>query len=157
MKRPAAALTITRNEPFWLRVWCNYYCNVFPQSSVYVLDNSTSDGSVEEIRQIYPEINIISVPNEFSFDHVWLKNTVERHQAELLKPYDVVLFAETDEFLIIDSQDQNIYDYCVAFAHSTLATQETSLRAIGWGIVHQIDTEPALNKTPGSLLLEQLS
>lgn len=158
MKQLAAAMTITRNEPFWLRVWCNYYCSVFPQACVYVLDNSSTDGSVDEIRRLYPQVNIISVPRAQSFDHAWLRDTVQKHQAELLKTYEVVLFAETDEFLIPDlSKHQNIYEYCSAFAKGTLAPGESSLRATGWSIVHQIDSEPSIDRSTDSVLLTNRS
>lgn len=156
MKKRAAAFTITRNEPIWLRVWCNYYCDSFPQEDVYILDNSSSDGSVDLIKQLYPRINVISVPSKVAFDHMWLKRTVEYHQRDLLCQYDVVLFAETDEFLIPNlDQYSNIYEYCLSFRESP--ARPTSLRAKGWGIVHQIDTEPDVDVNSGEPLLSNRS
>lgn len=153
VKRRAAALTITRNEPVWLHVWCNYYCSSFPEEDVYVLDNSTSDGSVQLAKQLHPGINVIDAQYSTAFDHLWLKHTVENHQRSLLGDYDVVLFAETDEFLIPDfNKYADIYDYCCTFASSSV--DHHSRRAEGWGVVHQIDIEPPVDLNSDQSLLE---
>ncbi len=139
--------TITRNEPIWLRVWCNYYCNAFPHEDVYVLNNSTTDDSISQIRVLFPKINVIDVPSKLAFDHLWLKHVVENQQRELLTKYQVVAFSETDEFLIPDLDlYSNIHEYCVSFSKNDVRPR--SLRARGWGVVHQIDSEPDI--IPGS-------
>lgn len=149
-KKTAAAFTITRNEPFWLRVWCNYYCDSFDQKDVYIIDNSTTDGSVEHVKQMYPNINIVDAPSNKMFDSLWLKRTVERQQRLLLNTYSAVLFAETDEFLIPDEHHKNIHEYCVGFVNDA---SKVSVRAKGVAVIHQHDKESPTAPSPGALLL----
>jgi len=149
MKKKAAAFTIVRDEPFWLRVWCNYHCSCFPQEDVYVLDNNTEDDSVAEAKRMWPGMNVVNVQHTKEFDSLWLKATVEQQQRSLLRSYEAVLFSEADEFLIADpSTYSSIYSYCLAFVDGQLPNPERpNRRAKGWGIVHQIDTEPPVDRT----------
>lgn len=151
-KRNFAVFTIVRNEPLFLRVWLNYYASMFPHEDVYVLDNETADGSVEEAMQLYPRVNFVKVITATIPHHAMaLKKAVETYQQELLERYAVVVFAESDEFLIPNEHHYvDLLDYCRQFLH----TPKPFVRAVGWNIVHQIDDEPPILRTPGAKLLE---
>jgi Glycosyl transferase family 2 len=94
-----AAFTIIQNEPRFLPLWLDYYSRHFAASDLYVLDHGTTDGSTEGLDG---SCNVVKVHRDRSFDHAWLAGTVEDFQAFLLRSYDVVLFAEADEFVVPD-------------------------------------------------------
>jgi hypothetical protein len=144
-KRPFATFTIARNEPFYLPLWCGYHSRSFPLEDTNVLDNSTSDGSIERIKERWPTVNVVSRPSDRSFVHQWLKETVQQFQRELLERYEVVVFTEADEFLIPSATWGGLRKYLESFA----ASPKQYVRATAWSVVHQIDTEPALRLHDG--------
>ncbi len=98
-RRSRAVFTIVQNEAGFLPLWLSYYGNHFDAEDVYVLDHDSTDGSTEGLDG---RCCVIPVHRDKSFDHVWMKSTVEAFQAFLLKAYDTVLFAEVDEFVVAD-------------------------------------------------------
>lgn len=144
-----AAFTITRNEPIFLRAWCNYYCNALGQENCHIIDNSSTDESVNDVKKLYPNVTVHNVPSPKFHDGMFLKNTVEKTQRNLLRWNDVVVFAETDEFLIPSLKYTGLRDYCEKFFQSP----KQWVRAKGWNIVQQVDTEPPIGRTPGSRLI----
>jgi len=87
--------TIVKNERFFIEKWHEYYSKHFESKDIYVLDHDTTDGSLDDLK-----CNIIRISNVTTFDHVWLREQVQNLQRELLKLYDIVVFAEVDEFII---------------------------------------------------------
>lgn len=147
-KLPAAAFTITWNEPFFLKVWCGYHCKQFGAENVWVLDDSSTDSSVQDAVSAHPGLNVVTVPPGLSFDCDRLRAAVQGLQIELLERYEVVVFSETDEYLIPDTG--TLFDFCRTF-------QGQSARATGWGVVHQIRKEPALAIGCGDILSDRNS
>jgi hypothetical protein len=133
--RTRAVFTIVQNEPRFLPLWLRYYTRHFAPSDIYVLDHETTDGSTEDLGG---SCNVIEVHRDRSFDHTWLKDTVEDFQAFLLRSYDAVLFAEADEFVVPDPD-----------RHRDLSAYVGALRGpaaccTGYNVVHYPD-EPALD------------
>lgn len=143
------AFTIARNEPFFLPVWVRYYASQFGEENVYVLDNSSDDGSIERVAERYPNVTIVPTPNDLAFDHNWLRKTVENKQRELLNTHDVVVFAESDEYLIPTSG--SLREYCEKFG----ASNDTRVCATGYQPVHDVSVEPALLVTDSRDILAQ--
>jgi hypothetical protein len=102
MKRNRAAFTIVQNEPVFLSKWLDYYGRYFPLSDLYVLDHATTDGSTGAAAKAWPDVRFVPVHRLESFNHNWLRETVEVFQRFLLQSYDNVLFAEADEFVVAD-------------------------------------------------------
>jgi len=154
MKRRAAAFTLVRNESFWLRAWASYYCSCFPQEDVYILDNSSTDNSVVELRSLWPHVHIDTAEHKQDFDADWMRKTVEKKQGELLGSYEVVLFSEADEFLIPDlGVHSSIYEYCSKLATGDIPQPNMpARRARGLGAVHQVGTEPPFDGSTPLLL-----
>ena len=102
MKRNRAAFTIVQNEPLFLPKWLDYYGGHFPSGDLYVLDHATTDGSTAAAARTWPTVRFVPVHRLESFNHNWLRETVEAFQRFLLQSYDNVLFAEADEFVVAD-------------------------------------------------------
>jgi hypothetical protein len=98
-ERRGAVFTIAQNEIRFLPLWLGHYRRDFDAADIYVLDHGSTDGSTESLDQ---HCNVVAVHREKSFDHMWLKGTVEDFQAFLLRSYETVLFAEVDEFVVAD-------------------------------------------------------
>jgi hypothetical protein len=138
-KRKTAAFTIVRNESFFLELWCRYYAREFGASNLYILDNSTSDGSVERIKVRWPDINIVLVPSVEAMRWAWCTSIVRCFQKICLKGYDVVVFSDADEYLVPDD-GHGLRAYVERFRNSDLSY----VRATGWGVVQQLDTEGSI-------------
>jgi len=104
-KRMAAAFTIVQNEPRYLPVWVHYYKSHFDGADLYILDHDSTEVTTSTL--LYRErekygFNVVPVHRCFSFDHNWMRNTVQAFQKFLLQSYDMVLFAEVDEIIAPD-------------------------------------------------------
>lgn len=100
----AAAFTICQNEPRWLPVWVKYYAKYFDPSDMYIIDHDSSgDGKsvLQDLRTEYQGLNVVPVHNLTSFEHAWLRDSVQHFQKFLLQSYKVTVFAEIDEILYV--------------------------------------------------------
>ena len=77
MKRNRAAFTIVQNEPLFLPKWLDYYGRHFPAGDLYVLDHATADSSTSAAAQKWPATRFVPVHRLESFNHNWLRETVE--------------------------------------------------------------------------------
>ena len=98
-----AAFTIAQNEDTFLEIWAKHYSAHIPKEDLYILNhNSTTESSLKVLDKCRQEgINVIPVHRFESFNHEWLKNTVEFFQKFLLQNYQAVLFAEADELIFV--------------------------------------------------------
>lgn len=96
-----AAYTIVQNEAGFLPAWIAHYSRFFEPGDIYVLDHDSTDGST---RAVAGCCQVIPVHRAASFDHTWLRSTVEQFQTFLLASYETVLFAEVDEFVVAEPQ-----------------------------------------------------
>lgn len=131
--RPRAAFTIVQNEPVMLPLWLQYYSRFFDQDDLYVLDHDGTDGSVETVSG---RCRVIPIHRSTSFDHRWLRSTVEAFQTFLLRSYEVVLFAEVDEFLVADPRLYSGLDQYIE------RLDRAAARCVGFNVVHQSDELP---------------
>lgn len=145
-KRPFAAFTIVRNEPFFLELWCQYYGRAFGEENLYVLDNSTSDGSIDLVLKRFPRINVVSVPSTEAMRWAWCTSIVKCFQRMCFRGHEVVIFSDADEYLI-PNDGRGLLDFAQRFRSSN----QNYVRATGWGVVHQIDQELALTSCEGVL------
>ena len=83
----------------WLPQWVAYYSRYFDPEDLYVLDHDSTDASIAAFEG---HCQVVRDHRTTSFDHRWLRSTVEDFQAFLLQSYETVLFAEADEFIVAD-------------------------------------------------------
>src|SRR4051794_15749244 len=126
--RSRAAFTIVQDEPVFLPLWLSHYGRFFEPKDLYVLDHGTTDGSTSGLAGV---CTVISVHRETSFDHAWLRSTVERFQSFLLQSYETVLFAEADELIVTDpDRHDGLDDYIEAL-------REPAACCTGFNVVQQ--------------------
>lgn len=127
-RRGAAAFTIAQNEPVMLPLWVEHYRRHFAPEDLYVLDHDSTDESVASVAE---RCRVIPVHRSSSFDHRWLRGTVEAFQAFLLRSYETVLFTEADEFMITDPRHYSgLADYVARMTRP-------AARCVGFNVVQQ--------------------
>lgn len=131
-RRKVAAFTIVQNEPDFLPVWLRYYSRELGADDLYVLDHDSTDGSTSAVR----DAHVVPVHRTESFDHRWLRATVEDFQRFLLRSYDAVVFAEVDELLVVDpDRAASLRDYIGEM-------DGMAARATGWNVVQHDGESP---------------
>lgn len=155
-RKDLAAFTIVQNEDVFSRIWVDYYSQFFDKQNMYVLNHdSTTAQSLKHLEDFKAEgVNVVDVHNKVSFDHTWLKNTVQKFQSNLLQKYKVVLFAEADEIITINpiNMHPRLDDYIIDRFKDG---ERRCIRCIGFNIQHDPETEDPIDL--GKPLLKQRS
>jgi hypothetical protein len=135
-----AALTIVRNEPVFLPIWLRYYSQFFPPEDLYVLDHGTSDGSTDRG-------GFVRIPvSHDTVDHTWMVRTIEDHQHELIKRYDVVVVTDVDEIVAPHPELGTLADYIDRL-------EEPYVNCLGYELIHLVDREGPFD--PARKVLDQ--
>lgn len=133
MKRPCAAFTIAQDEPRFLRLWVEHYRRLVGPDHVFVLDHDSSDPDTLAAAQA---AHRVPVHRSESFNHDWLRETVQAFQRFLLQSYRWVLFAEADEIVALAPDlGLGLGEYL-----EQLPTQRV-VRCTGYEVVHDRDHE----------------
>ncbi|QZY30039.1 glycosyltransferase family 2 protein [Nocardioides coralli] len=93
-----AALTMVRDEQTMLPRWVAHYGRECGVENLFVIDDSSSDGSTDDL-----PCSVIRIPSwgDKHFETTRMR-VVSSFAAGLLEAYDAVLFADADEFLLAD-------------------------------------------------------
>lgn len=138
-KRPVAAFTIVQNEPVWLPVWLDYYSKHVGAANIFVLNHDSTEVGEQVLADAARRgATVVPVHRDVSYDHGWLRDTVERFQSFVLQSYDTCLFAEADEFLI-STLPGGLAELLIT------APWPDFIRAQGYNVVHHKDEEPPLH------------
>lgn len=134
-KKKRCLISIIFDEGFWQPLWYDYYSRFFADEDIYVLGNPDKDVYMRDV-----PFNVVDFKPEYFLD-VWAcQEAVQRLQHEKLQEYEVVVFAEADEFFV---PDPNIYrdfgEYMDRFS-------APYLRPWGFDVVHDWENgEPPLD------------
>ena len=94
--KPLAIFTYVRTEPVFLPLFLKHYAAHVDPWDIFVLDNDSTDNS----SLIIPN-HVITIHNDFYFDHSWLIKQVRTFTDILLKQgYRRVLFGDVDELVL---------------------------------------------------------
>lgn len=151
-----AVFTIIKDESFHLPVWCDYYVRAMGgDEHVYVIDDHSTDGCVERACDVYPNMKPLDIPKRgAAFDHKYLQYWVRHHQCELLAQYDVVVFAEVDEFLFPHGETETLRQYVERrFADPKLRY----VASRGYEVIHRVDTERPITADDERLMSDRNS
>ncbi len=96
-----AALTMARDDEFFLSRWIAYYGKQFGTENLYIL----LDGEDQTIPENAGHAHITKLPHEQlsrTAGDKYRINKLSELARELLKTYDIVIGCDSDEFLIVD-------------------------------------------------------
>ncbi len=142
-----AAITMARNDEFFLSRWIAYYGKQFGTENLYIILDGTD--------QIVPEnagnAHITKLPHtnmSRAAGDKYRINQISQMAQKLLQNYDIVLGCDSDEFLIVDPRtNQNLHQY--------LSNRKihTSLSGLGLDVGQHLYCEAILD--PDAPFLEQ--
>lgn len=101
MAKKICALTMVRNDEFYLRKWVAYYGAELGPENLYVY----LDGKDQEIPDWCPGVNVEAVdkiPGQVVEAEKGRLDFLSARAADLLKSYDLVIGVDADEFLVVD-------------------------------------------------------
>ncbi len=136
-----AAITMARDDEFFLSRWISYYGKQFGTENLYIL----LDGTDQPIPENAGKTHITKLPHEPMSRSNGDKYRIKKLSAlahELLKKYDIIIGCDSDEFLIVDPK-----------THTTLSKYlsnkkiHTSLSGLGLDIGQHLYNEAMLDKS----------
>lgn len=138
--KKVAAITMARDDTFFLSRWIAYYGKQFGTENLYIL----LDGIDQEIPENAGNAHIKKLPHEDmsrAMGDKYRINKLSEMAHELLKTYDIVIGCDSDEFLIVDPRTkQNLHQY--------LSNKKihTTLSGLGLDIGQHLYIEAILDK-----------
>lgn len=136
-----AAITMARDDEFFLSRWIAYYGKQFGTENLYILLDGIDQGTPENAGNAH----ITKLPHEQlsrAAGDKYRINKLSELAHELLKDYDIVIGCDSDEFLIVDPK-----------LHTTLSKYlsnkkiHTTLSGLGLDIGQHLYFEAMLDKT----------
>lgn len=133
MQSIAAAVTMVRDDAFFLEKWVEYYGGQFGRHALYVINH----GHEPEVARIAEGCNLIGIPGEAhkNFDvRRWrlLNNLV----AGLRQYYKHVIVGDVDEYVVMDPERGTLIDFL------TRKRGNRVLTPLGLEVVHRVAEEP---------------
>lgn len=129
-----AVITMVFNEPVFLPIWLNYYGARLGYENLFIIDDGSSDLSTSDIRII----NLIKKPRGL-LDEDDRAKLVSCFHEELLRFYDVVIYTDVDELIVVDPiVGSSLNEY--------LSAGEFEFKnPIGFNVLHRVKTEPKID------------
>lgn len=132
--RTLAVVTMAFNEPDMLPLWLRHYTAQVGAAHCYVIDDGSDDGSTDAVAPA----NLIRLPRQAS-DDARRTAFVSEFCASLLRYYDHVAYADTDEIIVADPRHwRSLPEFCVATGHDVVT-------AIGLDVHHVARDEAPLD------------
>lgn len=97
MPPSVAIITTVYNEDVLLPLWVRYYGAELGLEHLYIIDDGSTDGSAAG----FADANVIRLERE-PIDQDTRALAISLFHNALLKHYDAVIFADVDEFLVVD-------------------------------------------------------
>jgi hypothetical protein len=131
-----AALTFCRDEGRMLPLWVRYYGGQLGVDNLYVVDDNSEDGSTDDL-----PCDVLHIPpirgGRFNTTRMAMVGNLGR---SLLQLYDVVMFTDTDEFVV---PDPDRYAGLRTYVESQSGLN--AVGSLGFNVVHAVDSEPRLD------------
>jgi hypothetical protein len=129
-----AVITQVFNEDFFLPVWLNHYGKIFGFNNLIIIDDGSFDGSTNDVR-----IKRLVRKERTPLDEADRALLISLFHEELLKYYDVVIYTDCDELIVIDPLiNIGLRDYIIKLSFN-------SINVIGFNILHDRVTEAKIN------------
>jgi hypothetical protein len=129
-----AAVTFVYNEKVNLPIWINYYGKLFGYSNLYVIDQSSDDGSTDDLG----EVNRIKIPRPY-FDEDVKTHIMSSMQSALTSAHDAVIISDADEIIVADpAHFTDLNDFIARM-------DGDYFNAIGIDVIHVLNKEMPLD------------
>jgi hypothetical protein len=129
-----AAITMVFNERVFLPIWLNHYGQTLGYEHLFVIDDGSTDGSTDDPRILH-RIRKQKTP----LDEDDRARLISRFHAELLEFYDVVIYTDADEIIVVDpAAGLSLGDYL-------RAGDAPYVSPAGLNVLHRVDAEPPLD------------
>jgi hypothetical protein len=92
-----AAITMVFNESIFLPIWLDHYGAQFGLKNLFIIDDGSIDGSTSDSRIV----NLVKKDRTL-FDEHDRSSLVSSFHRRLLSYYDVVIYTDVDELIVID-------------------------------------------------------
>lgn len=138
-----------KNDEKFLNLWYRYYSRFFLDRDIYIIDNESTDGSIEKFRLKHIQVNVSTVKTPYVYDEGVLTQAVIDKQFELFTHlnYDVVVYTDIDEFIIPDpSRWKDLRNYI-----EKIMEEREHIGTHGYEI-YQDKNEPSLNFDSNQIL-----
>lgn len=145
-----AAITFCRDEGRMLPLWIRYYGGQLGVENLYVVDDNSEDGSTDDL-----PCDVLRIPpirgGRFNSTRMAMVGNLGR---ALLAVYDVVLFCDTDEFIV---PDPDKWPGLKAYIEAKSEEGVNAVGSLGFNVVHDVGSEPPLDLTQPLLGQRQLA
>ena len=142
------AITFCRDEGRMLPLWIRYYGGLFGNDNLYVVDDNSEDGSTDDL-----PCDVLHIPpirnGKFNSTRMAMVGHLGR---SLLQLYDVVLFCDTDEFIVPDPEKHTDLK-----AYIEAQDGIGAVGSLGFNVVHNVGSEPPLDLTQPLIGQRQLA
>jgi len=134
-KRPACAVTMVRDDHFFLERWVAYYGAQFGPDALYVV----SHGGDPRVAEIAAGCSVLTLPPIFGEDFDVVRWRLLQGIGNGLRGYfEFVLVGDVDEFVVVDPA---LGESIVAFL-ARYGRRRCTLTPVGLEVVHLADREP---------------
>ena len=140
MKR-IAALTMVRNDDFFLGKWTTYYGSLLGKENLFIF----FDGEDQAVSSCADGCHVEIIPRVAGNVRISDKERISIMSAkasELLREYDMVIGTDVDEFLIVDPA---IGKSLPVFLSEQKTEGRNSLSGLGCDVIQDISCEPPLD------------
>ena len=140
-----AAITMARNDDFFLERWVKYYGGEIGDENLYII----LDGMDQQIPKGATNANVIKLPHVEMSRAAGDKYRISKISdlaGDLFKKYDIVIGCDSDEFLIVDpNTKKTLAEYLSKLKY------KTTVSGIGLDIGQNMNCEQELDKTKSML------
>ncbi len=139
-----AVIGLFHREFFYIPLWQNYYGKLFGLNNLYAIGDLEKD---ETFRLFNKGVNFLNYSPPLYANHSEHTQLILQVQKELLSRYDVVIFAEADQFFIPDPEKYlNLNDYLYR-------NTQDYIKVSGWNVRQDLNSESFYD--PTLTILEQ--
>jgi|688.fasta_scaffold00302_49 hypothetical protein len=134
-KKPVAVLGIFGREKFFSPIWKKYYGDLFGVENLHIIGSLVTD----EYLNILDGANFHELGSDTHGDNAYIIVRVMQLQYELLKSYQTVVFADSDEFIVPDpAKYTNLKDFLEK-------NNDMYFRVQGYNVINFVGNEPQID------------
>ena len=149
-----AALTMVRNDDFFLGKWIEYYGNLLGKENLFIY----VDGEDQKVPSCADACNVTIIPRVAGNVRISDKQRIDilsARAAQLLRRYDMIVGTDVDEFLVVDPALKMTLP---EFLYAQNTTGRNSLSGLGCDVIYNSEygsldrSKPLLGQRRAALL-----